>query len=70
MDKLDVYEYQLGRLKYTYNRLSKEMNTAAVSQTALNKVKKSLNSTLGQFGLQQPVASGESDFGSVTNGSN
>ena len=34
ISKLDLYEYQLSRLKLTYNKLSKEMNMAALNKTS------------------------------------
>ena len=40
IEKLDSYEYQLSRLKLTYNRLSQEMNMAALNQASFEQVGK------------------------------
>ena len=47
MAKLDIYEFQLSRLKHTYHKLSSEMNRAALSKTAREQVRKQANDAVG-----------------------
>jgi len=47
MTKLDIYEYQLSRLKHTYQKLSSQMNRAAFHKPASEKVVKQARDAVG-----------------------
>lgn len=49
MRKLGLYDYQLERLTYTYEKLSLEMNNAAISSQACEAVAKSATSVADSF---------------------
>ena len=52
MKKLDLYEFQLSRLKYSYHELSKKMNNQALvrkTDAATEAVKKGANDVLNNL---------------------
>ena len=48
-EKLDIYDYQLERLKFTYDKLSREMNNAAVIRSGCDMVGNSANSIVNSI---------------------
>ena len=47
MAKLDIYEFQLSRLKHTYQKLASQMNRAALSRSATEQVVKQARDAVG-----------------------
>ena len=47
--KLDIYDYQLERLKFTYDKLSREMNNAAVLRSGCDIVGNSANNIVNSI---------------------
>ena len=46
IEQLDLYEYQLSRLKQAYQELSREMNNAALAKTATRQVEDRANEVI------------------------